>query len=108
MAYPKSPIIIVDTVNDDNSINIGLPKKSDDSEGLTKESGDNGLPRESSEDNSNKIRPKESDNSKGLSESNIYSSISLLIDHPKIPKHIQIRLIKVRHRELQRIVSAKT
>ena len=72
MAYPKSPIIIVDTVNDDNSINIGLPKKSDDSEGLTKESGDNGLPREYSEDNSNKIRPKESDNSKGLSKSNIY------------------------------------
>ena len=72
MAYPKSPIIIVDTVNDDNSINIGLPKKSDDSEGLTKESGDNGLPREFSEDNSNKIRPKESDNSKGLSKSNIY------------------------------------
>ena len=67
MAYPKSPIIIVDTVNDDNSINIGLPKKSDDSEGLTKESGDNGLPRKSSEDNSNKIRPKESDHSKGRS-----------------------------------------
>ena len=66
----------------------------------------NGLLEESSEDNSNKIRPKESDNSKGLYKSNIYSNTDW--DDPKILKHIHIRLIKVRHRELQRIVSANT
>jgi len=70
VAYPKSPIIMMGTINNDNSNNIGLPKKSDDSNGLPKESGDNGLPSKSSENNSNKIGlPKE-----------------LLIDDPKVPK----------------------
>ena len=59
MAYPKSPIIIMKRGNDDKNIEIGLPKKSDDSDGRPKESGDNRLPRESSEDRCNKIRLKE-------------------------------------------------
>ena len=105
MAYRKNPIIIMYSVNDDNINNIGLPKKSDDSGGLPKESGDSGLPRECSEDNSIKLNPKSPIIVKNYP-SPTYIQTRITNGRPQEFKLFQIRLIKVRHRELQRIVSA--
>ena len=53
-----------------------------------------------------KLDPKSPTIVKDYTSPTIYSNTDW--DDPKILKHIHIRLIKVRHRELQRIVSANT